>query len=117
MPVRAPCASCPWRVDQDAQAIPNFDLALAEGLARTCASERGGESVGVEEAQFACHQSRDGAEVVCAGWLAVEGRDHVGARVNVALGHVDPAALQPQPEWGPLHGCYAEVIAKLRRTA
>jgi hypothetical protein len=113
---RLPCRSCPWRVDQDARSIPGFVLSLAEGLAVTCASERGGESVGHDEPQFACHQSRDGDEIVCAGWLAVEGSEHVGARLAVAFGKHPPDALRPGDDWPELHDSYAEVIEKLRRT-
>ncbi len=113
---RRPCPSCPWRVDQTAAAIPNFSLELAEGLAATCPDERGmGPEFGA--AQFACHQSRDGAEVVCAGWLAVAGHAHPGVRLDVLRGTVDHAALSPGEDWPELHQSFGEVIEKLRATA
>lgn len=111
---RAPCPTCPWRRDQDARAIPGFSLEKAEGLAETCPDERNmGPNFGAP--QFACHQSRDGAEVVCAGWLAVVGHRHPGVRLNVALGHTSPEALE-RPEGVDLHDSYSEVIVKLRES-
>jgi hypothetical protein len=116
MACRKPCPSCPWRRDQDATAIPGFKLDLAEDLAGTCASTQGGVSVELGKPMFACHQSRPDEEIVCAGWLAVEGADHVGARMNVALEEWSPDALRPGEDWPELHGSFAEVIEKLRRT-
>ncbi len=114
--VRKPCSSCPWRVDQDAAAIPNFSLELAENLAGTCPDDRGmGPEFGA--AMFACHQSRDGAEVVCAGWLAVVGARHPAVRMGVIAGSVPVEALEPGKDWPELHGYFGEVIEKLRATA
>lgn len=116
MTVRKPCPSCPWRLDQDAQVIPNFNLNLAERLAATSPDERGmGPDFGAP--QFACHQSRDGEEIVCAGWLAVHGENHPNVRLAVAMGRLPPEALAPGDDWPELHASYHEVIAKLRATA
>lgn len=113
---RQPCRSCPWRVDQDATAIPNFSLAKAEALAETCPDDAGyGPDFGAP--QFACHQSRDGAEIVCAGWLATNGGRHPAVRMQVFAGKVPPAALEPGEDWPLLHERFDEVIAKLRATA
>lgn len=114
---RRPCPSCPWRVDQDASAIPHFQLELAEGLAGTCRSEVG-EDIPPGQPMFACHQSRGpGEEVVCVGWLAVEGYGHIGVRVGVALEKWSPEVFRPGEDWPELHGSFREVIEKLRRTA
>jgi hypothetical protein len=107
---RVPCRSCPWRVDQDASDIPNFDLELAERLRDTCSGEFGA-------AMFACHQSREGAEVVCAGWLARYGRDNIAVRLQVMVGKIAPEALEPGDDWPETHETFDEVIEKLRATA
>jgi len=113
---RKPCPSCPWRIDQDAAAIPHFRLELAEALAATCPDSRGmGPDFGA--AQFACHQSRPGEEIVCTGWLATQGAAHPGVRLNVALGAAPVDALSPGEDWPPLHAEFSEVIAKLRASA
>jgi hypothetical protein len=117
---RLPCPTCPWRVDQDATAIPNFRLELAEELDKTCPDENGmgpGFSPeGEPPTMFACHQSRDGAEIVCAGWLAAVGSAHPVVRLSVMQGELEPEALRPGPGWPELHRTFQEVIQKLRRT-
>jgi len=114
--VRRPCPSCPWRLDQDAQAIPHFQLALAERLARTCPDERGmGPDFGAS--WFACHQSQPEQGIVCSGWLASVGHCHPGVRLAVARGDLDVEELAPGGDWPPLHASFQEVIAKLRATA
>lgn len=110
--IRKPCAACPWRVDAHAQDIPNFKLELAEDLAASSPRERGNPEFG--DPQFACHQSRPGEEIACAGWLASVGHAHPQVRIGVYQGRVDVAALLPGEDWPELHGSFAEVIAKLR---
>lgn len=113
--IAKPCPSCPWRVDQDATDIPNFDLDLAEGLARCCPDKRGmGPDFG--DSMFACHQSKDAAEIACAGWMATVGHRHPGVRLAVAMGRLDAAALRPGRGWPELHANYQNVIEKLRAT-
>lgn len=110
-----PCPSCPWRVDKDASDIPNFDLDLAENLAATCPDKRGmGPDYGAS--MFACHQSRDGAEIACAGWMATVGHRHPGVRLAVAMGRLDASALRPRAGWPDLHQNYQQVLEKLRAT-
>lgn len=110
--VRQPCKTCPWRVDQHADAIPNFSLELAEGLANTCPRNGYGPDLG--SPQFACHQSKDGDEIVCAGWLATNGAAHPAVRINVFAGHTPAEALEPNEDWPDLHETFEEVIVKLR---
>jgi hypothetical protein len=105
--VRQPCASCPWRLDQHADAIPNFSLDLAEGLVRTTSDELGAPI-------FACHQSRNGEEIVCAGWLARYGADSIAIRLQLMDGRCHPSALSPGDDWPELHETFREVIEKLR---
>ncbi|NDZ17186.1 hypothetical protein C7T35_39305 [Variovorax sp. WS11] len=115
-PPRLPCPTCPWRLDQDARSIPNFSLELAQALATTCPDARNmGPDFGA--AVFACHQSRIGAEVHCAGWLATVGHKHPAVRLSVARGDLDPGHLQPGPHWPVLHENYGQVLGKLRATA
>jgi hypothetical protein len=44
---------------------------------------------------FAGHASKEGGEYACAGWLAAVGHEHLGVRLAVAMGRLDPAALSP----------------------
>lgn len=110
-----PCSSCPWRTDRDAADIPNFSMELAEGLARCCPDERG-MGPDFDASMFACHQSRDGNEIACAGWLAVVGHRHPGVRLAVAMGRLDATTLRPRAGWPVLHASFQEVLKKLRKT-
>lgn len=113
--IAKPCTSCPWRVDQDATDIPNFDIELAEGLADCCPDKRGmGPDFGAS--MFACHKSKDGAEIACAGWMATVGHRHPGVRLAVAMGRLDASVLRPGLDWPELHVNYQKVIEKLRAT-
>lgn len=105
--VRMPCKTCPWRVDQHADVIPGFVLELAENLVATTGDEFGAPI-------FACHQSRDGEEIVCAGWLAVYGYNSIAVRLMVMGGRLAPEALTAGPNWPELHQSFRELIEKLR---
>ncbi len=110
-----PCPSCPWRLDATAQDIPHFDLDLAEHLAATCPDERGmGPNFGAS--MFACHQSKEGRETTCAGWMATVGHRHPGVRLAVAMNRLDASALRPGEHWPALHPNYQQVLEKLRAT-
>jgi len=60
---------------------------------------------------FACHKSPDGREEACAGWLAAVGVDHLGVRMAVLSGRLEPEDLQPGPDWPPLFSSYAAMAA------
>lgn len=111
-----PCPSCPWITSNTAADIPNFDLALAEKLA-ACSPDERDVGPNYDAAMFACHQSREGAEIACAGWLAAVGNRHPRVRLAVTMDRLDPAALQAGPGWPALHASYGDVLVKLRATA
>jgi hypothetical protein len=56
----------------------------------------------LEAPMFACHQSIEGAEQACAGWLATHGWDHIGVRMNLIAGQIPADALEPGPDWPQL---------------
>lgn len=90
-------------------------MKLAEGLAKCCPDERGiGPDFG--SSFFACHKSKDGAEIACAGWLATVGNCHPGVRWAVSDGRLEASALKPGQGWPQLHINYQQVLAKLRAT-
>jgi hypothetical protein len=110
MSARKPCLTCPWRVDQHADEIPNFRLDLAEKLDRTCGDGLDGGTI---RPIFACHQSRAEQEVVCVGWLWRYGWDSIAIRLRLMNGIMSPDELEPDPAI-VLHDSFGEVIAKLR---
>ena len=103
---RAPCRECPWRLDAEPGQFP---AERYEAL-RDTSGERGREAP-LGAPMFACHKSPCGAEMACAGWLAVEGGDHLGVRLAVIAGRLDPAALAPGADWPALHRSYGEMAA------
>lgn len=114
--IKAPCPGCPWRKDRDARDIPNFSLSHAESLANTSPCEKGyGPSF--TDTMFACHQSKEGGEFACAGWLAAVGSAHPRIRFALLRGHLPASALAPGKDWPALHETFQEVITKLRASS
>lgn len=101
-----PCAECPWRRDQPAGRFP---AERYEAMRGTSADRDGSAPLGAP--LFACHKTREDAQVACAGWLAVEGHGHVGVRLAVATGRLDPVALHPGSDWPALYDSYDELAA------
>lgn len=95
-----PCSECPWRTDQPPGRFP---ACRYEALRDT--SARGG-SAPLGAPMFACHKSAEGRDIACAGWLAIEGANHVGVRLAVVQGRLDPDALTPGSGWPDLHESY-----------
>lgn len=105
-----PCKSCPWRVGADADAIPGFSMGMAEDLRSTVSGELGAPIM-------ACHQSREGDEIPCQGFLAVEGYNNLAVRINVAVGKMDPEVVAEPPEdWPELYGDFDAMLANLYDT-
>lgn len=100
-----PCVNCPWRTDV---APGEFEQERYEALRASC---RHAETVQAPfgAPMFACHKSPDGGEFACAGWLAVEGVNHLGVRLAVARGELPAEALQPGTDWPPLFPSYEEM--------
>ena len=110
-----PCQACPWVQGRKAADIPAYEHERAEALASTSPDERGfGPDFG--SPIFACHESREGEEFVCSGWLASVGAAHPNVRLAISAGALDPARLDPGEGWPPLHRTFAEMIANLRAT-
>ncbi|GBF17407.1 hypothetical protein Br6_04813 [Rhodococcus sp. Br-6] len=101
---RRPCAECPWRRDVPAG---KFTSERYDALAATSGGP--GCEAPVSAPMFACHKTAEGAEQACAGWLAVAGGDHLGVRVAVIQGRLDPAVLEPGEAWPPLFGSFDEM--------
>lgn len=96
-----PCSECPWRVDVASGRFgPERFAALEETHGRP------GAEAPLDAPLFACHKSREGADLACAGFLAVEGRHHLGVRLAVIQRRLPVAALQPGSDWPELYRDY-----------
>lgn len=97
-----PCSECPWRLDSRAG---QFSAARYEALKKTSTSPS------ITDPMFGCHKGAPGTDedLACAGWLAVAGNAHPAARLAVAAGRLDSAALRPGPGWPGLFSSYDEM--------
>lgn len=97
---------CPFRRDADPG---EFTAQRYEQLAATAGGP--GREAPIGAPMFACHHTADGAEVACAGWLAVCGHFHLGVRFALATGRLDPDRVGPLPGWPELFDSYDEMAA------
>jgi hypothetical protein len=97
--------ACPFRRDDPGE----FPADRYEELAATAGGPGAEAPIGAP--LFACHHTADGAQVACAGWLAVCGHWHLGVRFALATGRLDPSAVEPQPGWPDLFDDYDEMAA------
>jgi len=109
---RRPCPECPWRCDVERGQFPPERYAALETTRGRRDDPHGGTDAPLGSPWFACHKSRGGEEFHCAGWLAVEGRSHVGVRLAVAVGELDPEALSPGEDWPELHADYDALLER-----
>lgn len=103
---RYPCAECPFRRDTRPGMFP---ACRYEALRETVG--RAGAEAPIGAPMFACHKSPEGHEEACAGWLAVAGVEHLGVRMAVLTGRLEPEDLRPKPGWPELFTTYDEVAA------
>lgn len=101
-----PCSECPWRRDVP---VGQFDPERYIALESTSRGPDGHPMLG--DPLFACHKTKEGAELACAGWLAVEGLDHLNIRLALATGQlVWEDVLKPEG-WPELYSSYTEMAA------
>lgn len=100
-----PCGECPWKQDAESGRFP---ASRYEALSVTS-----GDGVPIDAPMFGCHKGEPGtgADLACAGWLAVAGREHPAVRLAVALGRLPADALDPGANWPDLYKSYAELAA------
>ena len=101
---RRPCDECPWRLDAVPGRFPPERYAALENTH----GARGREAP-LGAPLFACHKTMEGRDAACAGFLAVEGYNHLGVRLVVLLGNIPIEALTPGADWPPLHATYASM--------
>lgn len=107
------CSECPFRVDTPPGQFP---AERYEAL-RSTVGERGRE-VSWDAPVFGCHKSAEGKEIACRGWLAVCGYEHIGIRIAVATGALEPEAIElpAEPELFETYDEMAEAQGRCRET-
>lgn len=109
MPRRGfPCRECPW---QRSAEPGKFPAERYVELVKTCRPDGRGWPPLPGSAMFGCHLGDPGTgeDLACAGWLAVEGNNHMGVRLAIAQGRLPMEALQPGPNWPELYDSYEEM--------
>jgi uncharacterized protein DUF6283 len=106
-----PCGACPWKRSSPPGQFPagryeDLRCTAADTPTRVLASL-------TDPRMFGCHEGEPGsnADLACAGWLAVCGRDHLLVRMAVLSGRLPPEALGPGDNWPELYASYSELAA------
>jgi len=101
------CKSCPWRVGcEPADDIPGYSEELHRKLTCTIAGDPIA-SLFKRTAVMACHYSKEGEEIPCAGWLEnqIGAGNNIGMRLAVMRGHL------PVPRTdGPQHETFEDTL-------
>lgn len=108
-----PCGGrqpCPWRLDAPAGQFPRERWDALRVTSRQ-ADEYTGHDAPIGAPMFGCHATPGGRERVCAGWLAVEGMNHIGVRLALFTGALPRCALTPGEDWPALYRSYADLAA------
>jgi Family of unknown function (DUF6283) len=108
-----PCATCPWRVDKDASAIPRYNHEKACNLMNTVGDNDAFRPI------MACHHSGD-TPIPCKGYLAREGWSNISVRLLLAMGKIEnpKEVMQACERSGiELHESYRDVLSKLSNGA
>jgi hypothetical protein len=93
--LKTPCAACPWRKDVPVGKFPPERFIRLQNTV-----QQGFNPV------FACHQSPEGKEAVCAGYLLVDGDQNFAVRIAAIEGRFKPRELSSPY---PLYGSYTEM--------
>lgn len=104
-----PCVQCPWRAGADLSSFSDGDMSRLV---------RANGAVGVEAARdapaVACHLDQPDTSHpmrLCAGWLAVVGRHHLGIRMAVLAGRLPEEALAAGEGWPSLYESLDDLLA------
>ncbi|MEV0149740.1 MULTISPECIES: DUF6283 family protein [unclassified Nonomuraea] len=110
-----PCGECPWQVKAP---LGKFPAERYEQLRSTCRPDAAGIPPLPGAPMFGCHVGDPGTgeDLACAGWLVVEGHNHMGVRVAVMEGRLSMEALDRGDNWPELYESY-EAMAEANGAA
>lgn len=111
MPHRTfPCGPCPWQVKAP---VGKFGPERYEQMRSTCRPDEDGMPPMPGTPMFGCHvgDPRTGGDLACAGWLAVEGRNHISVLLALREGALPADALQPGDNWPELYPSFEAMAA------
>lgn len=105
-----PCKACPWKRSSKVGGgdIPNFDMEMMRNLAGT-APERG-KSDDAFRKVFACHDSKEGGEYACAGYVARDGQHNISLRLLAAQTNTPIQPIIERAEQEDLYDDFWEML-------
>ena len=99
--VKRTCRECPWkRANPPGKFPPERYVALADTAERSFS--------GFPQPVFACHMSKEGGEMACAGFLLVVGFDNISVRLAAMQKRLRMDEIEAD---GELYGSFAEMAA------
>jgi len=110
-----PCGDCPWREDVEPG---QFETCRFDALKSTSTQPEDIASVEdvLSQRMFACHQTKEGREQACAGWLVVAAvQGNLRVRLALATGDLPREAVEPGPDWPPLFSSYEAMAERQGR--
>lgn len=120
MPYRSfPCGPCPIRADNKDNPEAKFPAHRWEALSATVPDPQTGMPPLPGTILFGCHKGKPGSDeddpqpeddLACAGWLARFGYQHLTVRLALNEGRLPLSALEPGPNWPPLHESWDDVV-------
>ena len=103
-----PCGGCPWRVDsKGGEAISNFSIEKARGLANTVGPDDGFRTI------MACHLSDEGADSPCIGYLVQVGWTNLSVRMMAISGRLPLNEIMDATEGIELHPDFDAMLGAL----
>ncbi|MYM61609.1 hypothetical protein GTG28_20625 [Vibrio sp. OCN044] len=107
-----PCKHCPWKRSSKVGGgdIPNFSLSLMRNLASTA---KGGAVHDRDQFRkiFACHDSKEGSECACAGYVARDGLHNLNVRLLAIQNDVDLTSIIREAEKHELYDSFEEMLS------
>ena len=105
------CAKCPWKVSTDPSTIPDGYTPEKHAKLTSCSGE--GLSTIQRMHVMACHESKQGDQYACVGWIVNQlgPGNNIGLRLAVIRGRLDPSKLVLD---GEQHETIYEMVATAR---
>ncbi len=111
--VKKPCKNCPWKRSSKAggEDIPNFSIEMMRDLKKTTfeADCHPNERDALRPV-FACHDTKEGKEATCAGYVARDGKHNITVRFLAASDNVDLRPIIEAAEENELYNDFHEML-------
>ncbi|MCY9872968.1 DUF6283 family protein [Vibrio barjaei] len=111
---KQPCKHCPWKKSsvKGGFNIPNFNMSLMYSLENTAPKKDcSPEELDDFRKIFACHDSKEGNESACAGYVARDGQHNLNVRFLAATQKVNLQDIIDASEQHELYDNFHDMLA------